>query len=72
MVDNYTKGQSQLLRAIEIIKAIKKANDGYMNVYEPLRHKVFDEGQLTSVTMKELQQMAMATKEYNKISQAKL
>ena len=71
MVDNYTKGQSQLLRAIEIIKAIKKANDGYMNVYEPLRHKVFDEGQLTSVTMKELQQMAMATKEYNKISQAK-
>lgn len=72
MVDNYTKGQSQLLRAIEIIKAIKKANDGYMNVYEPLRHKVFDEGQLTAVTMKELQQMAMATKEYNKISQAKL
>ena len=72
MVDNYTKGQGSLLRAIEIIKAIKKANDGYMNVYEPLRHKVFDEGQLTSVTMKELQQMAMATKEYNKISQAKL
>lgn len=72
MVDNYTKGQSQLLRAIEIIKAIKKANDGYMNVYEPLKHKVFDEDQPTTVTMKDLQQLALATKEYNKISQAKL
>ena len=72
MVDNYTKGQSQLLRAIEIIKAIKKANDGYMNVYEPLKHKVFDEDQPTTVTMKDLQQLSLATKEYNKISQAKL
>lgn len=72
MVDNYTKGQGQLLRAIEIIKAIKKANGGFMSVYEPLRHKVFEENQLSSITMKDLQQMALATKEYNKISQAKL
>ncbi|MBQ6963832.1 MAG: hypothetical protein IJP79_09035 [Paludibacteraceae bacterium] len=72
VVDNYTQGQGQLLRAIEIIKAIKKTNDGYMNIYEPLKHKVFDENHPASVTMKDLQQLALAANEYNKISQAKL
>lgn len=72
MVDNYTKGQGALLRAIELIKAITKANSGFMHVYEPLKNKVFDNNAVSSVTMQDIRQLAIATNEYNKISQAKL
>lgn len=72
IVDNYTKGQGALLRAIELIKAITKANSGFMQVYEPLKNKVFADNNISSVTMQDIRQLAMATNEYNKISQAKL
>lgn len=72
MVDNYTKGQGALLRAIELIKAITKANSGFMQVYEPLKKQVFDNNAASSVTMQDIRQLAIATNEYNKISQAKL
>ena len=72
MVDNYTKGQGALLRAIELIKAITKANSGFMQVYEPLKKQVFDNNAVSSVTMQDIRQLAIATNEYNKISQAKL
>lgn len=72
IVDNYTKGQGALLRAIELIKAITKANSGFMQVYEPLKNKVFDNNAVSSVTMQDIQQLAIATNEYNKISLAKL
>lgn len=72
IVDNYTKGQGALLRAIEIIKAITKANSGFMQVYEPLKNKVFDDNKVSSVTMDDIRQLAIATNEYNKISKAKL
>lgn len=72
MVSNYTKGQGTLLRAIEIIKAITKANSGFMQVYEPLKVRVFDKKDVTSVTMQDISQLVIATNEYNKISKAKL
>lgn len=72
MVDNYTKGQGGLLRAIEIIKAITQANRGFMQVYEPLKQKVFEEHNITAITMQDIQQLALATNEYNKISKAKI
>lgn len=72
MVDNYTEGQGALLRAIELIKAITKANSGFMHVYDPLKNKVFDNNAVSSVTMQDIRQLAIATNEYNKISQAKL
>jgi hypothetical protein len=72
VVDGYSAGQGALLREIEIIKAIKKANDGFMAIYEPLRKKVFETNDISSVSKKDIQQMAIATSNYNKISTSKL
>ena len=72
MVDNYTNGQGALLRAIEIIKAISKANNGFLQIYEPLRQQVYDNKNIESVTITDVQQLVIATNEYNKISKAKL
>lgn len=43
-----------------------------MQVYEPLKKQVFDNNAASSVTMQDIRQLAIATNEYNKISQAKL
>ncbi len=72
MVDNYNKGQGELLRAIEIIKAIAKANDGFMHIYEPLRDRVFSKNEQNSVTKMDIVELASAINEYNKISKAKI
>lgn len=72
MIDNYTNGQSALLRAIEIIKAISNANNGFLQIYEPLRHQVYDKKDVESLTLTDIQQLVLATNEYNKISKAKL
>lgn len=72
MIDNYTNGQSALLRAIEIIKAISNANNGFLQIYEPLRYQVYDKKDVESLTLTDIQQLVLATNEYNKISKAKL
>lgn len=72
IMDSYEAGQANTLRAIEILKAIIKANSGFTAIYAPLRKKVFEDNNLSGVTVKEMQQLARATSEYNKISKAEL
>lgn len=71
MVDGYNAGQANALRAIEIIKAIAKANKGFMAIYEPMRKKYIEQ-QSASVDMKDLMSLAKATQEYKHISDTKL
>ncbi len=70
IVDGYLDGKANTLRAIEIIRAIIKANKGFVKIYAPLRDKVFKEGALPS--KEEMQHLVIATSEYNKISKAEL
>jgi len=70
IVDGYLDGKANTLRAIEIIRAIIKANKGFVKIYAPLRDKVFKGGVLPS--KEEMQQLVIATSEYNKISKAEL
>ena len=70
IVDGYLDGKANTLRAIEIIRAIIKANKGFVKIYAPLRDKVFKGGVLHS--KEEMQQLVIATSEYNKISKAEL
>jgi len=72
MVDAYSEGQANLLRAIEIIRALSEANKGFNSIYSPLFEKVFVIGKMASVTLEEMQQLVLAVSEYNKISQSKL
>lgn len=71
MVDGYNSGKASLLRAIEVIKALSKANIGFLAIYAPLRDKFFVE-ECTTATMLDLQNLAKATQEYKHISDTKL
>lgn len=71
MADGYNSGKAGLLRAIEVIKALSKANIGFLAIYAPLRDKFFIEG-CTVATMRDLQNLAKATQEYKHISDTKL
>ena len=70
MVEGYEEGKFSSLRAIEIIKAIAKANKGFMAVYEPLRKKYLERGE--SLSMLDLQAIAKATQDYKNISDSSL
>ena len=72
LVDAYTSGQAQLLRAIEIIKALIKANGGFDKIYAPLYQKVFVNNEISSVSIKDMQLLAGALKEYNKIAKSEI
>ena len=72
MSEGYNSGQAQALRAIEIIKAIVNANNGFMAIYEPMRKTVYEDKNLANITMKDIQQLAQATQEYQKISKSKI
>ncbi len=72
IADGYQDGQVALKRSVEIVKAIAKANKGFMNIYQPLQRKVFEQDDLAGFTMRDLQQLAKATQEYNQISKSKL
>ena len=71
MVDGYNSGKAGLLRAIEVIKALSKANIGFLALYAPLRDKFFVE-ECTTASMMDLQNLAKATQEYKHISDTKL
>lgn len=72
IVSAYTEGQGQMLRAIEIIQSIVKANTGFMAIYEPMKKKVFEANDIAGVSKQELIQLAAAMKEYKSISDSKL
>lgn len=70
VIGGYLDGKANTLRAIEVIRAIIKTNKGFVKIYAPLRNKVFVEGSFPS--LQEIQQLAIATNEYNKISKTEL
>ena len=71
IADGYIEGKANMLRAIEIIGSIVKCNDGFMAVYEPLRKKVFEDGD-TNLTKMEIMQLAAVANEYSKTAKAKI
>lgn len=71
IADGYFEGKANMLRAIEIIGSIVKCNDGFMAVYEPLRKKVFEDGD-TNLTKMEIMQLAAVANEYSKTAKAKI
>lgn len=71
-VEQFLDSQAKAARALELIGALVKVNNGFMAVYEPLREKVFVDHKPSDVTMKELQQLVLAIKDYKSISDAKL
>lgn len=72
VVDTYLKNLSSTERALELMKAIIKVNEGFLTIYTPLSKKVFIDKSLASVSMTELQQLTLAIGEYKKISDSKL
>lgn len=72
LAESYLDSQAKATRALELIRAIVKVNNGFMSVYEPLREKVFDDKAPSAVTMQELQQLVLAIKDYKSISDSKL
>ncbi len=72
IVSAYTEGQGQMLRAIEIIQSIVKANTGFMAIYEPMKKKVFESNDIAGISKQELIQLAAAMKDYKSISDSKL
>lgn len=71
IADGYTEGKGQMLRVIEIIKAIVKANDGFMAIYRPLAKKVFEDGDV-NLSKAEQTQLGAAINEYKKVSETKI
>lgn len=72
VVDSYLMNLSSSERALELITAIIKVNDGFLTIYSPLSKKVFIDKSLAAISMTELQQLALAIGEYKKISDSKL
>lgn len=72
LVEQFLDSQAKASRAIELIGAIIKVNDGFMAIYEPLRDKVFVDRKPESVSLQELQQLVLAIKEYKSISDSKI
>lgn len=71
-VEQFLDSQAKAARALELIGALVKVNDGFMAVYEPLHEKVFVDRKPSDVSMKELQQLVLAIKDYKSISDSKL
>lgn len=67
-VSNYSKCQGQVLRAIEIVKALVHANKGFLSIYAPLRDRAFEQNAIASITPAEAHQLVLAIGEYKKIS----
>lgn len=72
IVDAYTSCQAQLKRAIELSRAIIKANRGFEKIYSPLYEKVFVNNDVSSVSLKDIQLLAGAIKEFNTIAKSQL
>ena len=72
MVESYLAQVSYAKRGIEIIETLTKVNNGLIEIYRPLYDKVFIQRDVNSITMQEIQQLARALSEYNKLSKAEL
>ncbi len=69
---DYIDKTGEMLRSIEIVEAIYKANQGFMTIYEPLREKVFVQHKIEDVSQMNIIELATAIKQYKKISDSKI
>ena len=69
--EGYIEGKANMLRAIEIIGAIVKCNDGFMSIYEPLRQRVFEQGDV-NLSKQDIVELAEAINKYKKVSDSKI
>lgn len=72
VVDSYLVNLSSAERALELIKAIIKANQGFLAIYTPLSDKVFIDKTPSAISMVELQKLTQAIGAYKQISDSKL
>ncbi len=72
IVDSYTSGQTQLLRAIEITRALIEANRGFDKIYSSLYEEVFVNNDASAVSLKDIQLLTGAIKEFNSIAKSQL
>lgn len=70
IIDTIQTGQAGLKRTIEIMEAIIKTNNGFMQIYAPFRDKVFVSHQ--PCTEQDVLQLSMALQEYQKISTSRI
>lgn len=71
IADGYVEGKANMLRAIEIIGAIVKCNDGFMSIYEPLRKRVFEQGDI-NLSKQDIVLLADAINKYKKVTDSKI
>lgn len=67
----YQSSVGEILRSIELIKALSNANKGFTAIYEPLREKVLVKGEV-GFTRKEFASLAQATNKYKMIIESKI
>lgn len=72
LVDGYLKNITNCDRALEITEAILEVNEGFRAIYKPLKKKVFEDKDISLISMLELQQLALALSDYKKLSESEL
>lgn len=70
IIPHIQTGQAGLLRALEIMQAIVETNNGFMQIYAPLRDKVFVSHQ--PISEQDVNELMQATSAYQKISTSKI
>lgn len=67
----YQSSVGEILRSIELIKALSNANKGFAAIYEPLREKILVKGEI-GFTRQEFASLAQATNKYKMIIESKV
>lgn len=67
----YHKSLGGLLRSIELIEAINRANQGFMNVYLPLQRRILSQRDY-QIDILDLKRLADVTNAFKKISESKI
>lgn len=70
LIPSIQNGQASQLRAIELIEAIIRTNNGFLSIYVPLRDKVFVRKE--QLNQEDTQAIMLAASNYKKISTATL
>lgn len=66
----YQRSIGEIIRSIELIKALSNTNKGFIVIYEPLREKILVKG--GRFTKEESVKLIFATNEYKKVIESKI
>ena len=69
--EKYRRSLGALLRSIELIEAIYKANQGFMSVYLPLQKSLLSQRDY-QINILDIKRLAAATNAFKKISDSKI